>query len=170
VSDYIKAVVDVSEQAVRDLSSDIDAQRAVELARVGVAANDDVHLRDALVWNTAHHPPAAQRRIGDACVRLGSGMPATAREAIATLAGVSYYLAGDGVRALIAAEQALRANPEARMARMLDQALALGLPPSMLRAELQSLTPGEAIGATAHAASTPPPAAAAAPHSTAPAV
>ena len=172
VADYIDAIVDVSETTVRELAcgiDDIDAGLIAPLAQVAVAANGDVHLRDALVWNTAHLSAPDQRTLAHACVRLGAAMPLAQREAIATLAGVAYYLAGDGVRASIAAEQAMTANPQARMAQMLDQALSIGLPPALLRSELQSLTPGEAIGLRTSAASAAP-AAAAAPTTTAPAV
>lgn len=174
ITDYIEAVVDVSETTVRELSSDsetIDADRVVPLASVAVAANTDVHLRDALVWNTAHLSVSDQRTLAHTCVRLGAAMPLAHREAIATLAGVAYYLAGDGVRASIAADQALRANPQARMADMLDKALTIGLPPALLRSELQSLTPGEAIGLRSPATSATPTAAVlTAPTTTAPAV
>ena len=182
VTDYIEAVVDVAETTVRELASGsetMDADRVVPLASVAVAANSDVHLRDALVWNTAHLSAADQRTLAHTCVRLGAAMPLAHREAIATLAGVAYYLAGDGVRASIAADQALRANPQARMADMLDKALTIGLPPALLRSELQALTPGEAIGLRSPATSAAPsaatnaapaPAAMTAPTTTAPAV
>lgn len=158
VTDYIEAVVDVAETTVHELTAGtdgVDIERVAPLAQVAVAANSDVHLRDALVWNTAHLNAADQRSLANTCVRLGAAMPLAHREATATLAGVAYYLAGDGVRASIAAEQALRANPQARMADMLDKALSIGLPPALLRSELQSLTPGEAIGLRSAAIATP---------------
>lgn len=58
------------------------------------------------------------------------------RASAATLLAHLHYVAGEGTYAAMALETALRADPSASMARLLERALSVGAPPSLLRESL----------------------------------
>jgi len=170
--DRAAAQLSVAQDAIDVLSSPAVIPPDVErrLVQVLTLANTDIRVRDALAWTASRTPSPVQPVIADQLTRLGSTMPIEHREAVATIAGLSRYLAGDGAQASIAVRQALAANPDARLASMLDTALAAGLPPQEYASTMQSLSAEQAVGLTPLAQASPDPVHAATTPAAAPAV
>lgn len=135
----------------------LSPEQQEQLVRVLTKANTDIRLRDAVLWSAAMAPVPAQRTIAEHLTHLGAAMPVEHREAIATVAATARYLAGDGAQANIAVEQALTANPDARMAGMLETALAAGVPPQQYASMMQSMSPQQAVGLSPLPQNTPAP-------------
>jgi Domain of unknown function (DUF4192) len=98
-----------------------------DVARLLVASNQSVHVRDA-AWAEMTHANASVHvdLWRDAARRAPVGLRAPA----ATLLGFSAWLSGDGALAWCAVERALDADPGYSLASLLTQLLAGAVPPS----------------------------------------
>jgi len=99
----------------------------------------DTRVRDTVLWELARLRPRKVVVAADQFARLLRAAPGEDVAAVATCACVSYWLVGDGTRAGIALDRALDADPNYRMAQILDNALHLGCPPSQWRDAMRSL-------------------------------
>ncbi|TSD96046.1 DUF4192 domain-containing protein [Skermania sp. ID1734] len=102
---------------------------APEIAELG-AALTNTSVRDALLALSVGDAAEAAERM---FLLLTRSLPGTARAAAATLLAMCAYIRGDGPLAGVSLEAALTADPEYRLARMLDQALQLGMRPAVIR-------------------------------------
>lgn len=107
----------------------VSAGAAIEVARVIGAASVDVKLRDALIVELASLDADDMLAYAQNMTNLAVTMPPEPFSTAATLSGTASWLRGDGSRAGIALEQALRAKPDNKIAELVSVAVARGLPP-----------------------------------------
>ncbi len=94
----------------------------------------DVRVRDALMGVIAADPTGVEPLLA----WLVSGCPTSAAAPVLTLTALPAWLRGDGARAAQLLELALSADPEYRLAQLLDCGLAAGLPPAEIAAICRS--------------------------------
>lgn len=114
------------------LDGPVDCATAAAVGR----ALCDLDIRDALLalaGTTAHRHTAAN--LWQHIARHSTG---TVRASAATMLAHLYYLAGEGAMSGIALDQALAADPDWALARLLDEALRAGAHPSVLRSMLET--------------------------------
>jgi hypothetical protein len=90
----------------------------------------DVRVRDALMGLIAADPSGLESLLA----WLSSGCPPAQSAPVLTLTALPAWLRGDGARAAQLLELALAADPDYRMAQLLDCGLSAGLPPAELAA------------------------------------
>jgi hypothetical protein len=94
----------------------------------------DVRIRDALLGVIAEDPTGLEPLLA----WLASGCPAAEAAPVLTLAALPAWLRGNGARAAQLLELALAADPQYRLAQLLDCGLAAGLPPAEIAAICRS--------------------------------
>ncbi len=127
-SDPVAAVTTV----MGALDGPVDCASAAAVGR----ALCDLDIRDAflaLAGTTAHRHTAAN--LWQHIARHSIG---TVRASAATMLAHLYYVAGEGAMSGIALDQALAADPDWALARLLDEALRAGAHPSVLWPMLQT--------------------------------
>jgi hypothetical protein len=127
--DSTRADVDTVQAAIAAAATKrptLTDEDVIQLAR----ALADHRVRDTCLDFDALPNPAAAERLWTALTRA---TPAPERAEAACLLAFSAYARGDGVLAGIALAQAEAADPGHRLAGLLRNALALGLPPNKLR-------------------------------------
>jgi hypothetical protein len=100
-----------------------------EIARLGIALSR-TEVKDECLAVALSDESEPAERLWTVLVRA---LPAPERAEPAFLLGISSYLRGSGVIAAIALKITMEANPEHRMAILLDYALQIGTPPDLLR-------------------------------------
>lgn len=101
----------------------------------------DVRVRDTIVWQLAQREllTAEIAQLGEGLTRAPDGYVAP----IATLLAVCCWQAGDGARAMIAIERALDDDAGYGLARLAEQAVSSGLPPSSWRQMMRDMSRDE---------------------------
>ncbi len=100
----------------------------------------DIRVRDCLVWHLVRADADALRIAqGRLCLLLRHA-PAGEVAPVATVAGLSLWLQGDGVRAVAACERALADDPSYTLAQMLAQTVGAGLSPADWRSAVETLS------------------------------
>jgi hypothetical protein len=124
------------EALMRDLD-DVQAHTAEQLARV-ILGLADIRVRDCLLWHLVHRDDlAGALRLATAAMVAA---PERHRAPVATVAGITAWLLGDGVRASLCIEAALADDGDYGLAVLVAGALANGLPPRMWRETLDQLS------------------------------
>lgn len=108
-----------------------------EVAMIGNALSDE-RVRDALAWDLAQ-PTADNQLAAETLAQVVRESPRQRRAPAATLLGLQRWLTGDGVRASIALETAMSADPAFSTAHRLDALLATGVNPATLRSAIRSV-------------------------------
>jgi hypothetical protein len=119
-----------------------DGGRLLEADEVAtlVAGLRDMRVRDTVLWECARLD-RDQRRTVVSVLTVGlRSAPAGAVAPIATCCGLVAWLTGDGARASVAVERALRDDPAYSLAQLLAQSLAAGLPPEAWQRATAGLT------------------------------
>ena len=97
---------------------------------MGVAF-DNVRIRDTVLWDLAH-ASSSDRATGRAnLIQATRHLPDEYVPHVATVLGIEQWMTGDGARASIATQRALAANPDHSLARMVQQGLQAGMPPTV---------------------------------------
>ena len=135
--DAIRAVVDHLVQAVGA------AWGAGEVLRV----LRDVRVRDTVLWDLIHEHPDRWQVAAAALTGLVRGAPDHAVAPVATLLAVVRWQMGDGARARIAVDRALRVAPDYGLALLIEGLLDHGQPPWTWRAALAELPRAACRGA-----------------------
>ncbi|HEX6351844.1 DUF4192 domain-containing protein [Actinophytocola sp.] len=105
-----------------------------ELARLGIALSR-TEVKDECLAIALSDESEPAERLWTVLVRA---LPAPERAEPAFLLGISSYLRGSGVIAALALKITMEANPEHRMAVLLDYALQIGTPPDLLRSMIMT--------------------------------
>ncbi len=106
-----------------------------------ISALEDIRVRDTVLWDLTQSPGDAHR----ACTQLTDitrHAPAGHRAPVATVLGLQQWMTGDGARARIALDHALRDQPDYSLAGLADASVNAGLPPATWR-DLMSAMPRE---------------------------
>jgi hypothetical protein len=106
----------------------------------------DVRVRDTLVWDLVNGGPQAWRLATGRLTTLVVHTRGEARAATAVVLAIMHWQLGDGARAHIALDAALSANPEYRLAHLLQAAVDSGLPPKCWRDGLVKLDRSVCLG------------------------
>lgn len=109
----------------------------VEVAMISNALSDE-RVRDALAWDLAQ-PTADNQLAAETLAQVVRESPRQRCAPAATLLGLQRWLTGDGVRASIALETAMSADPAFSTAHRLDALLATGVNPATLRSAIRSV-------------------------------
>ncbi len=105
----------------------------------------DVKCRDAILWRiAAGETPLAE--MATYLAGLVRRAPQAALPGTATVLAIVRWLQGDGLRAGIACERALTADPDYSLALLLETALRAGLPPSHWLDTMKALTYADCRG------------------------
>lgn len=137
------------ETVVRE-ASDVAVIHAVSLLRghtpatphdVGlvVEAMSTVRVRDVILWEILTLADVDLSRAAVILADIVRSSPKPAIAPLATVLGIVHWQRGDGVRAMIAIERALGADPEYSLALLIGGCIAHGVHPSTWRGELQRL-------------------------------
>lgn len=89
----------------------------------------DVRVRDTALWELTHGMTMALRTAQDQLIRLLRAAPRGDTAPVGTCVAVVCWLQGDGVRALASVERALEDDPGYSLARLVERAIASGVPP-----------------------------------------
>jgi hypothetical protein len=107
---------------------------------LALTALTDIRVRDTVLWHvSAFDPP----ELHQALVQLTCMLRAAPEEVVAPVAttcAVVAWLLGDGARAAIAVDRALRASPDYSLALLVAHSLSAGLPPGSWRSAMASVT------------------------------
>ncbi|MDD2858660.1 MAG: DUF4192 domain-containing protein [Candidatus Nanopelagicales bacterium] len=98
----------------------------------------DIRVRDCVLWHLVHREDltAPQRLMTAAMIAAPDGQ----RAPVATVAAITAWLLGDGVRASLCIDIAMADDHDYGLAMLVGGALAHGLPPRMWRETLDQLT------------------------------
>ncbi len=117
------------------------ARLAAEHAAGTPLADSDAATIGALLVDTPNRDAALgllvsddRDAIGALCAAAARRLAGPARSAAATIYAAARYIAGDGTRAGIAIDAALTADPDNRLAALIDLSLTHGAPPALIRA------------------------------------
>lgn len=128
----------IAEFAAHMSSSDSTVDPA-EVARL-VRGLEDVRIRDTVLWEVSQVD-------SDGRFAALAWLAACARQTpeghvapIATCAAIAAWMVGDGARAQIALDRALRERPEYALAQLVQHSVRVGLPPSAWREAVSGLT------------------------------
>lgn len=116
-----------------------------ELDVYGDAANlieglADIRVRDTVMWECTRMQDAQLRGAHEAFARAVTLAPPGRVAPVATLAAITAWLLGDGVRASVALERGWTDDPNYSLGQLIAAAVQGGLPPASWRASMQGLT------------------------------
>lgn len=145
VSEHLRHVPPVDE-AARDVAIahalDVMAGRRADPRDVAMLlqALRDLRVRDTVLWDLLHSPPAAWREAIRGAVDAARRAPDGDVAPIATLLAILWWQCGDGTRASIALDRARRDDPEYSLAALIAMNLAVGMHPREWLEALDGLT------------------------------
>lgn len=105
-----------------------------------LAGLDDVRVRDTVLWEVSHAGPDRQLRALRQFVSATRQAPPGLVAPVATCAAVASWLVGDGARAQVALDRALRDRPDYSLALLVQHSVRIGLPPRAWREAMHGLT------------------------------
>lgn len=104
-----------------------------EQAAALMVAFEDIRARDLFLSRLAH----CDAKPVEATARLAQRSPENVRATCATIAALAAYLAGDGVRANIALDVALSADPDNTLAQLVATSITAAVSPTSVREMIQ---------------------------------
>ncbi len=106
----------------------------------------DMRVRDTVIWEMLTHSPADWSRAADALTGMVRSCPEPFVAALATCLGILRWQLGDGVRAMIALEHALTADPQYTLAGLVAGCISTGVHPADWREDLHRLERSKLTG------------------------
>ncbi len=129
---------------------DVAVIHAVSLLRTGGAPSSvdsvllaqalcDVRVRDTVIWEMLTYPEADWTRAADVLTHIVRSCPQPFLSPLATCLAIFRWQLGDGVRAMIAIEHALAADPHYALAQLIGGCITHGVHPAEWRGDLHCL-------------------------------
>lgn len=106
----------------------------------------DARVRDIVIWEILTYPAADWERVVLVMVAMVRTCPEPVLPPIATCLGILHWQLGDGVRAMIAIEHALRVDPDYSLAQLIGGCISHGVHPADWRRDLLTLQRGDLAG------------------------
>jgi hypothetical protein len=138
IIDYRWAAYHFSAAVLDDPSPDV-----IDVLALGVMAQEDVKVRDAIVYHIVKS--SDPRAIRAKLVQGLRHMPERQAPAMLTIMGVSSYVYGDAMRAGIAAEKCLEIDGNYALAQLMDAAIQRSVPPNVWGELVSSMTIEEVL-------------------------
>lgn len=109
-------------------------------------ALSDVRVRDTVIWEILTCPPAVWETASHLMVSMVRTCSESVLPPVATCLGIMHWQLGDGVRAMIAIEQAMRVDPHYSLAQLIGGCINHGVHPAEWRRDLLQLQRGDLAG------------------------
>lgn len=138
ITDYRWAAYHFSAAVLDDPSPDV-----IDVLALGVMAQEDVKVRDAIVYHIVKS--SDHRAIRSKLVQGLRHMPERQAPAMLTIMGISSYVSGDAMRAGIAAERCLQIDNNYALAKLMDAAIQRSVPPNVWGELVGSMTIEEVL-------------------------
>ena len=106
----------------------------------------DVRVRDTVIWEILTYPAADWERAVLIMAPMVRTCPESVMAPMATCLGILHWQLGDGVRALIAIEHAMRVDPHYSLAQLIGGCISHGVHPAAWRRDLLDLRRGDLAG------------------------
>jgi len=113
-----------------------------DIATLAVACHD-IRMRDSVLWRFtkfASTDSKIWRRVWPRISEVLASVPDSHVAAVGGVAGLFAWLKGDGIRSQAALDRALRQDPKHNLVRLVHQAVAGGVPPSVWVSAMSDLT------------------------------